>query len=389
MTAQRIFLKSGKEAALRSRHPWIFSGALSKVPPEIQNGDFVEVLDHEKRAVCVGHYQDDSIAVKVLEYGSGNAEDTIVRQHLQEAIALRKTLGLLDSADTNAFRLVHGEADGLPGLVVDLYNNAAVAQFHSEGMKRLGSFLATALRDLLPDRVKSLYQKPVSEKGETGSYLFGKESSTIVSENGLHFRVDWENGQKTGFYLDQRDNRKIVGEISRGRKVLNAFCYTGGFSIYALAGGSLSVTSLDSSETALSMLKENIALNSQCDGAAHSAESVDCLKYLKEMDDTYDLVVLDPPAFIKHRGAFKGGINGYKSINSNAMRHVTAGGLLATFSCSQLFQRQDFLDVLRASALDSGRRLRIIRELHQAPCHPVSVFHPEGEYLKGFLAEVY
>ena len=387
-----IILKPGKEIALASRHPWLFSGAILQIKGDPSAGDLVDVFDCRGGFVCTGHYQADSIALKALSFTPVDSEEAYISQALQEAFQLRERLGLTDSRETTAYRLVHGEGDSLPGLIIDIYGDTGVVQFHSAGMFRNREAIGIALKSLYRDRLKALYQKKISSAKETldgdNSYIFGDGEGGVVSEHGLNFKVDWIGGQKTGFYLDQRENRKKLCSYASGQNVLNAFCYTGGFSLSALAGGAKRVTSVDTSQAALNLLDDNLSLNPSLNAAAHSKICADCLHYLKELDENFNLVVLDPPAFIKHRGALKGGIKGYKAINTHAMQHIEEGGIIFTFSCSQLLSRNDLREVLVASAIDAGKRLRIIEQLSQSPCHPVNAFHPEGDYLKGFIVEV-
>lgn len=388
VTMYQFKLKKGKEIALTSRHPWIFSGAFEDIHNNIPEGALIRVVQNDGCPLCYGHYQTDSIAVKVLKYGEIDSENDLIAGRLTDAFLLRKTMGLVDNRETNAYRLVHGEGDFLPGLIIDIYNRTAVLQCHSAGMTRLADVITQSLRDIFGPALEAVYEKPLNEKSE-GRYLYGqKNSAAEIREHGLKFIVDWEQGQKTGFYLDQRENRNLLRSMSAGKKILNAFCYTGAFSVYALAGGASSVTSVDSSERALEMAGKNVEVNFEKGEVNHSTVAADCLKYLKEMNETYDVIVIDPPAFIKHRGAFKGGVNGYRSINSSAIAHLNPGGILLTFSCSQLLGRKEFEDVVRGCALDSKKDVRILCRLAQSPCHPVSINHPEGEYLKGLVVQI-
>ncbi len=384
----QVKLKKGKEIALTSRHPWIFSGAIEDTRKDIPEGALVKVVQFDGCPVCYGHYQRGGIAVKVLKYGVIEDEKAFIAAKVREAFLLRKNLGLVDRHDTDAYRLVHGEGDFLPGLITDIYGSTAVLQCHSAGMERLADVITETLRELYGPALESVYAKPLIEKSE-GRYLYGQKSARAeIRENGLKFIVDWEQGQKTGFYLDQRENRKLLRSMTAGKKVLNSFCYTGAFSVYALAGGASCVMSVDSSSRALELAGKNVEINFGCGQSNHSTVAADCLKYLKDMSETYDVIVIDPPAFIKHRGALKGGINGYRSINSSAIARLNPGGILFTFSCSQLLSRNDFEDVVRASAMESGKDARILKRLAQASCHPTSIVHPEGEYLKGLAVQV-
>jgi 23S rRNA (cytosine1962-C5)-methyltransferase len=386
----RVALHEGRESALRHQHPWIFSGAIAKVDAGVTEGDIVAVQSSSGQVLGFGHYAPGSIAVKMLSFGGDFSAETFLEQKIDEAIRLRSTLGLMSNTTTTGYRLINAEGDGLPGLIVDLYSSTAVVQFHSLGMHRLRERLVDALRLKLGARLTAVFNKSKelagnSESGENG-YLWGHSQSFEFQEYGIRFIADWEHGQKTGFFLDQRENRKLLASYVRGKNVLNCFSYTGGFSIYALSAGAERVTSVDTSSAAMSVLEKNITLNSFSN--EHRSVTADCLHYLQKLEDAYDIIVLDPPAFVKHRGALRGGIKGYETINHLACKQIKSGGLLFTFSCSQLLSREDFRDSIVRSALRAGRRARILFELRQAPCHPVSVFHPEGDYLKGAVVEV-
>ncbi|MBN8548071.1 MAG: class I SAM-dependent rRNA methyltransferase [Deltaproteobacteria bacterium] len=384
-----VQLKPGREGSLRRRHPWVFSGALQPLSAELQEGDVVGVKAFGGEVVGYGHYCGGSIAVKMLSFEKSFDADAYLDKKLSRAIELRRKLGLLGSSETTGFRLVHAEGDDLPGLIVDLYEATAVLQFHSVGMARWRDRLIPLLQRKLPGRLKAIYDKSKdlgTAEGPSNAYVWGEPQSGEFKENGLCFFADWEHGQKTGFFLDQRDNRKLVGSLASGKRVLNCFSYTGGFSVYALSGGALSVTSVDASAAALAILERNLERNFS--NPAHRTLEADCMKFLEKLDAPYDLVILDPPAFVKHRSALRSGIKGYEFINLAALSQIEPGGILCTFSCSQLLPRADFYDVVERAAKKAGREITVISELHQAACHPVHPNHPEGDYLKGLALEV-
>lgn len=388
-----IRLKKGREVSLLRRHPWVFSGAIDKIDRAVQDGDLVEVLSSSGEILGRGHYGTGSIAVKMLAWNAEYSDEVGIPERISQAAELRKTLGLLSSETTTGFRLVNAEGDGLPGLIVDLYGETAVLQFHSNGMARCADFVAEGLRRALGSRLTAIFDKSkdlesdeAGKGNRQGGYLWGAAGTPEFRENGLRFAVDWEQGQKTGFFLDQRDNRDLVRRFAAGRAVLNCFSYTGGFSIAALAGKAASVVSVDSSAAALKILEANLVLNRE--EGAHRSIQADCLQYLQKLDAEYDIIVLDPPAFIKHRGALRGGIKGYETINHLALKQIKQGGMLFTFSCSQLLSKADFVDVLRRAAQRAGREAKVLFELRQAACHPVNIAHPEGDYLKGLVLEI-
>lgn len=377
---------------MRQQHPWIFSGAIGKSDGGIQDGDPVLVLSEDGEKLAVGHYAfGGSIAVKILDYRETKIDQDFIFGRLKAALAYRTALGLPQEAHTTGYRLVHGEGDRLPGLIVDIYDRTAVLQCHSTGMIRLRHEIFGALRALFGDALSTLIDRTESTTAEE-AILCGDETAPTIFEHGLRFRVDCLHGQKTGFFLDQRENREVVRHLSLGRNVLNAFCYSGGFSIAALAGGAKSVVSLDASEKALDLVNinvnENISRGVLQATAQHETVCEDFLRYMQSMSDSFDLIILDPPAFAKHRKALESGLKGYRSINSAALRAVRPGGLLATFSCSQLVSAEDFLKTIEDAARRAERTVRITHQLHQAPCHPTNLFHPEGNYLKGFVLYV-
>ena len=396
----RITLKHGREASVRRRHPWIFSGAVAQIDGAAREGDLVEVYSAAGEFVAAGHYGERDIAVRVLSYAPILDRAAFLRGALTAALELRRALGLIDNADTNACRLVNAEGDGLPGLVIDLYDRVAVLQTQSLGMTTMRGEIADALAQVMGARLSSIYWKPSGAEGrgskEGGEYLWGTTPTVsaeedaaptgLIRENGLEFYCDWERGQKTGFYLDQRENRQLTRGWAAGRTVLNAFSYTGGFSVYALAGGAEQVCSIDASKEALTLTAKNIERNFP--EARHTEIACDCFQYLEQLDQTFDLIILDPPAFVKHRKALQHGLKGYENINRRAIAQVAPGGFVFTFSCSQLVTRDLFLNTVQRAGAAAQRPVRVLAELRQSPCHPASLFHPEGEYLKGLLLYV-
>lgn len=388
-----IKLKPGKEDSLLRRHPWVFSGAIASLPDSIEEGDEVCVTDSKGNIIGVGHYQIGSIAVRILEFGVDNISDDFFSRRLNSAFRLRQALGLI-RPDNTCFRLVHGEGDFLPGLVIDIYGDTAVMQAHSPGMHFARHKIAEALT-MLPDaRIRNVYYKSdttlpyKAHLDPDNEYLIGNYDGNIALENGLQFNIDWLKGQKTGFFVDQRENRALLERFAKGRKVLNMFCYTGGFSVYAMRGGALSVDSVDSSSKAVALTDANIDLNFPGD-ARHKAHDEDAFKFLADMDkDKYDLIILDPPAFAKHRGAIKNGLIGYRKLNAKAFEKIRPGGILFTFSCSQAITKDMFRMAVFTAAAKSGRRVRILHQLTQPADHPVDFSHPEGEYLKGLVLYV-
>ncbi|MDE6243363.1 MAG: class I SAM-dependent rRNA methyltransferase [Muribaculaceae bacterium] len=386
-----IRLKRGKEESLKRFHPWVFSGAVASLPDNLQEGDLVKVVSSTGELLGSGHWQIGSIAVRMLEFGPGSVDDEFYRRRLRQAYDMRQSLGLLRE-DNDCVRLVHGEGDFLPGLVVDLYGNTAVMQAHSPGMHMERARIAEALTEL--PQVGSVYYKSDTTLpfkaglDPVNGYLLGTESEAVATENGLRFNIDWLRGQKTGFFLDQRDNRALLERYAKGRDVLNMFCYTGGFSVYAMRGGAKRVVSVDSSAKAIALTRANIELNFP-DDPRHTAIAEDAFKYLAEMPDgAFDLIVLDPPAFAKHRGALKNGLLGYRKLNARAFEKIRPGGILFTFSCSQVVSKDAFRAAVFTAAAQSGRKVRILHQLTQGADHPVSIYHPEGEYLKGLVLQV-
>ena len=390
----KIILKPGREESLRRYHPWVFSGAIARVEGRPEEGCTVEVFSADGTFLGVGHYQVGSIAVRILSFSPVEINAAFWEGRLQEAYALRRTLGLAGRPDNDTYRLVHGEGDRLPGLVVDLYGTTAVMQAHSVGMHHARATLVGALKNVLGDALKHIYYKSEgtlpfkAALGQENESLYGcPEAGTSALEKGLRFHVDWLKGQKTGFFIDQRDNRLLLEGYAAGRSVLNMFCYTGGFSVYALRGGATLVHSVDSSAGAIALTEENVALNFPGD-TRHRAFAEDAFGYLTNADDLYDLIVLDPPAFAKHRNVLRNALLGYRKLNALAFEKIKPGGILFTFSCSQVVSRTDFRLAVFSAAAQSGRHIRILHQLTQPADHPVGIYHPEGEYLKGLTLSV-
>ena len=386
-----IILKRGKDESLRRFHPWVFSGAIARMDDNIEEGNLVRVLSHEGETIGVGHYQIGSIAVRMLEFGCDTLPEDFFTTRLAEAYRLRQSLGLM-RPDNDCMRLVHGEGDFLPGLVVDLYGPTAVMQAHSPGMHFCRNEVARALSEL--PGIRSVYDKSdttlpyKAHLDPVNDYLLGNYDGCIATENGLQFNIDWLRGQKTGFFVDQRDNRALLEHYSRDREVLNMFCYTGGFSVYAMRGGAAKVDSVDSSAKAVALTDANIELNFPGD-ERHRSFAVDAFRFLGDMEPgSYDLIVLDPPAFAKHRGALKNGLLGYRKLNAKAFEKIRPGGIIFTFSCSQVVTREMFRLTVFSAAAQSGRKVRILHQLTQPADHPINIYHPEGEYLKGLVLYV-
>lgn len=391
MSLPEIRLKRGKDESLRRFHPWVFSGAVASVPDGLEEGDAVRVVTHEGDTVGVGHWQIGSIAVRMLAFGVEELPSSFFSERLRRAYGLREALGLM-RPDNDCFRLVHGEGDFLPGLVVDIYGSTAVMQAHSPGMHFCRMEIADCLSSL--PGIRSVYYKSdttlpyKAHLDPVNDYLLGSYDGSVATENGLQFNIDWLRGQKTGFFVDQRDNRALLERYARGREVLNMFCYTGGFSVYAMRGGAKRVCSVDSSGKAIALTDANMELNFPGD-SRHSSLAVDAFKYLGEMQTgEYDLIILDPPAFAKHRGALKNGLLGYRKLNARAFEKIRPGGILFTFSCSQVVSREQFRLAVFSAAAQSGRKVRILHQLTQPADHPVNIYHPEGEYLKGLVLYV-
>jgi len=388
-----IFLSKGRDEAVRRFHPWVFSGAISRIEGKPEDGDIVDVYDNSGNYLATGHACTGSIAVKIFHFGPGKPGDNFWVRKLSEAYKLRQTLGFTGNRKSNAYRLIFSEGDGLPGLVTDIYNNIAVIQAHSTGMYLLRTDLAEALKKIYGKNLTAIYDKSSESLSKSGGksdgdgFLFGTTVNTEILENGRRFMIDFIQGQKTGFFLDQRDNRALLAKYAKGRKVLNTFCYTGGFSVYALAEGATHVTSLDSSAKAMEALGRNLTLNN-ISMANHESIVADAKVYLSALSDDFDLIVLDPPAFAKRHSDRQKGLQGYKFINEAAIKNIRSGGLLFTFSCSQAIDNDMFVSMIMSSAIEARRNVRILHHMGHSADHPVSIFHPEGAYLKGLVLRV-
>jgi len=407
---KEIRLKRGKEESLRRFHPWVFSGAILKIDEGISEGDVVRVLANSGDFIAVGHYQEGSIAVRVLSFSDVQIDDEFWHSRLSSALKMRQAIGIADNPNNNTYRLVHGEGDNLPGLIIDVYDKTAVMQAHSIGMHLCRKAVAHALKDVMESRISHIYYKsettlpfmtaddmiatPHFDTDEVlkNGFLVGGSDDNIATENGLKFRVDWLKGQKTGFFVDQRENRSLLEHYARGKRVLNMFCYTGGFSFYAMRGGAELVHSVDSSAKAIELTKQNVELNFPND-PRHEAFCEDAFKFLEGSVANgsaigYNLIILDPPAFAKHRGALHNALKGYTRLNQKAFEKIEKGGILFTFSCSQVVTKDHFRNAVFTAAALAKRKVRILHQLHQPADHPINIYHPEGEYLKGLVLYV-
>ena len=390
---QSVYLKKGKDESLRRRHPWVFSGALSHADDGVSEGDIVKVVSYDGEVMGVGHFQLGSIAVRMLAFENIEIDDSFWNQRLALALSVRKNIGLTENTQGNTFRLVHGEGDQLPGLVIDCYGETAVIQAHSVGMHESRMSISNSLMQLDGLNIKNVYYKsettlPYKAGVETeNGFLVGDNAGDIAIENGLRFHIDWLRGQKTGFFIDQRDNRQLLESYAKGKNVLNMFCYTGGFSVYALRGGANLVHSVDSSEKAISLTRQNVELNFPADNR-HQAFCEDAFRFLDKASEKYDLIVLDPPAFAKHRHALHNALKGYTRLNAKGIEMVKPGGILFTFSCSQAVSKEQFQAAVFTAALRARRNVRILHQMHQPADHPINIYHPEGEYLKGLVLYV-
>jgi len=391
--APTLRLRRGKEESLDRYHPWVFSGALASTPNDIDEGDLVKVETSDGRFIGTGHYQIGSIAVRMLTFGTEAIDESFYGRRLSEAMKLRRNLGLIRN-DNDTYRLVHGEGDFLPGLVVDVYGPTAVVQAHSPGMHFARDIIARQLISMPDTGIRNVYYKSdttlpyKAQLDPQNEYIAGSYENDIATENGLKFHIDWLKGQKTGFFVDQRDNRMLLERYSKGRNVLNMFCYTGGFSVYAMRGGAKGVTSVDSSAKAITLTEANVAINFPED-TRHKAVAEDAFKYLDNIgDNQYDLIILDPPAFAKHRSALRNALRGYQKLNAKAIEKIAPGGILFTFSCSQAVSKEQFRLAVFSAAAQTGRKVRILHLLAQPADHPINIYHPEGEYLKGLVLYV-
>ena len=387
---KNLQLKRNKEESLLRFHPWVFSGAIQSADESLEDGDLVRVLSSEGRFIAIGHFQKGSIAVRVLSFRDVAIDDAFWYSRLSSALNMRIAIGLADNPDNNTYRLVHGEGDNLPGLVIDVYGKTAVMQAHSIGMHLSRVSIAEQLQNVMQGRIENVYYKsettlPFMDEMENGFIIGGGGDNTAL-ENGLMFYVDWLRGQKTGFFVDQRENRSLLEKYAKGRKVLNMFCYTGGFSFYAMRGGATLVHSVDSSAKAIELTNRNVQLNFPGD-PRHKAFCEDAFKFLDDMG-SYDLIILDPPAFAKHRGALHNALKGYTRLNMKAMQKIQSGGILFTFSCSQVVTKDHFRNAVFTAAAQARRKVRILHQLHQPADHPINIYHPEGEYLKGLVLYV-
>ena len=388
----KIVLKSGKEQSIRRFHPWVFSGAIKKTYGNPVEGDLVDIFDNKDTFLAVGHYQPSSIAVRILSFKQETPDISFFREKIKSAIDYRRAVGIIDNPLINVFRLIHGEGDGLPGLIVDFYNGVAVMQMHSVGFYRIRKEIAEILSELLDNRIIAVYDKSegtiphMSGITATNEFLFGSSGPVIVTENGYKFKIDWTTGQKTGFFIDQRENRKLLEKYSEGRSVLNMFGYTGGFSVYAMKNAEV-VHTVDSSFPAIELANENIKLN-YGDDTRHESFQVDAFDYMNHIKDQYDLIILDPPAFAKHNNVLANALQGYKRLNIKAIEQVRPGGIIFTFSCSQVVTKENFRKSVFAAAANTGRSVRILHQMTQPPDHPVNIYHPESEYLKGLVIYV-
>ena len=390
---RKVYLKKGKEESLKRFHPWIFSGAIQSIEGELEEGEVVRVITASGEFIAVGHYQIGSIAVRVLSFSDVTIDDEFWSSRLRSAFRMRQSIGIVDNPHNNTYRLVHGEGDNIPGLVIDVYGDTAVMQAHSVGIHQQRLAIARCLVEVAGDRVKNVYYKSETtlpykaDLGQEDGFIVGGSDDNVAMENGLKFHVDWLKGQKTGFFVDQRENRSLLERFSHGKKVLNMFCYTGGFSFYAMRGGAELVHSVDSSAKAIELTTRNVEMNFPGD-TRHEAFCEDAFKYLDRMGDRYDLIILDPPAFAKHRGALHNALKGYTRLNQKAFEKIQPGGILFTFSCSQVVTKDNFRNAVFTAAALAGRKVRILHQLHQPADHPVNIFHPEGEYLKGLVVYV-
>ena len=388
-----VYLKRGKEESLLRFHPWVFSGAIQRMDEGIGEGDLVRVLAENGGFIAVGHYQIGSIAVRVLSFRDVEIDEKFWESRLASALQMRISIGIADNPQNNTYRLVHGEGDNLPGLVIDCYGKTAVMQAHSVGIHVCRKEIANALMKVMGNRIEHVFYKSETtlpfkaELGQENGFIIGGSDDNTALENGLKFHVDWLRGQKTGFFVDQRENRSLLEKYARGKRVLNMFCYTGGFSFYAMRGGAEQVHSVDSSGKAIELTRANVELNFPGD-SRHEAFCEDAFKFLEKAGNQYDLIILDPPAFAKHRGALHNALKGYTRLNRAALEKIKSGGILFTFSCSQVVTKDHFRNAVFTAAAQSKRKVRILHQLHQPADHPVNIYHPEGEYLKGLVLYV-
>ena len=399
-----IELKKGKEESLKRFHPWVFSGAVARIDEGIEEGETVRVLTSQKEFIAVGHYQIGSISVRVLSFEDIAIDHSFWTERISSSLAMRQKIGIADNPNNNTYRLIHGEGDGIPGLIIDCYDETAVIQAHSVGIHLCRKDIAKALVEVMGKRISNVYYKSettlpykaklgeesyeaAASNGLKNGFLNGGSEKNTAIENGLTFHVDWLHGQKTGFFIDQRENRTLLEQYSKDKSVLNMFCYTGGFSVYAMRGGAKQVHSVDSSAKAIDLTNANISLNFPGD-ERHQAFCDDAFKFLEKEGNKYDLIILDPPAFAKHRAALRNALKGYTRLNVKAFEHIKKGGILFTFSCSQVVTKDNFRNAVFTAAAQAKRTVRILHQLHQPADHPINIYHPEGEYLKGLVLYV-
>lgn len=394
MEIVKIRLKPGKDKSIARKHPWVFSGAIKEIEGNVHEGDFVEIIANKGRHLGYGHFQNGSIMVRVLLFADEELSDNLYEDRIRSAYNLRQALGLTNNKQTNIFRLIHAEGDFLPGLIIDHYNGHIVIQCHSIGMYLDVEKIKSALLTVIGDDVKSIYLKcsgtlPKTYEDYTGDRFLHNEVETpqIALEYDNKFAINWVTGQKTGFFIDQRENRRLLGQYAKGKKVLNTFCYSGGFSIFALNAGAKLVHSLDASQKAIDLTDENVALG-DFDQSKHKSIVDDAMDFIKDLPEDYDIIILDPPAFAKHRSAKHNAVQGYKRLNAHAIRQIKPGGIIFTFSCSQVVDKQLFTNTVIAASIAAERKVRILEQLHQPADHPISSTHPEGEYLKGLVIQV-
>lgn len=389
MNYPKISLKKGKEISLKRRHHWVFSGAIFEIPDDLKNGDLVSVFSSRNEFLGTGHFSQGSIMVRIISFEERDINQEFWNEKIASAFALRQSLGLTENEETNVYRLIHGEGDLLPGLIVDFYNGTAVIQAHNVGMHAHVKEIASAIKHTFGDKLTGVFDKsaetlPKNLGISSNEWIIGKPKTDLVQEYGATYKIDWEKGQKTGFFIDQRDNRKLLASYSAGKKVLNTFCYSGGFSVLALKEGASEVHSVDISPKAIELTEENVALNPDIKGK-HESKVADVVKYIREIGDDYDIIVLDPPAFAKNLKARHNAVQAYKRLNAEALKKIKSGGILFTFSCSQVVDKALFANTITAAALESGRKVKILHQVTQPADHPVNIFHTETEYLKGLV----
>ena len=397
MNIKQIRLKPTKEKSILRFHPWVFSGAIKDIDSDINEGDIVEVISNKGRYLATGHYQIGTISVRIFEFQQQTIDEKYWETKIADAISLRKDLGFINNEKTNIYRLIHAEGDDMPGCIIDVYNSAAIVQFHSFGMWKLRETFSLIIQKLLPyieyiydKSSNTLPEKFITEHSIINAYLYksGKDDQIVASEYDNLFKIDWVNGQKTGFFIDQRENRQLLGQLSKDKKVLNTFCYSGGFSIFALNGGAKEVHSLDSSKKAIELVDKNLELIDTNVGK-HESIVADAMDFIKNLKEDYDIIVLDPPAFAKHQKVRHKAIQGYKRLNARAIEQIKPGGILFTFSCSQVIDKELFRHTILSAAINAGRSVKILHQLHQPADHPVNIYHPESEYLKGLVLKIY